>query len=92
MSFMRAMHRCKAPGCVARVARRHLFCIAHYALVPGWLQQRLSHARDYGIAWKCHPTQEYVDLRDMAVRMVTNELARRHRRAPGEQLPLLPAT
>jgi len=90
--FLRAMRKCPTPGCVSRIPRSHLFCHEHYSLVPSWLQQKLRHARDYGLAWKCHPTQEYIDLRDMAVRMVVNELVRRYAKPRGEQLPLLPAT
>lgn len=90
--FLRAMHKCPLQSCVSRIPRSHLFCHEHYALVPHWLQQKLHHARDYGLAWKCHPTQEYIDLRDLAVRMVVNELARRYSRPRGTQLPLLPAS
>lgn len=92
MSRLFGAHKCAVAGCAARIPRLMVLCYEHYSLVPSGLQQQLLAARDYGLAWKCHPTQEYIDLRDRAVKVATREAARKFGRPQGEQLPLLPAT
>lgn len=59
-------------------------------MVPGWLQQKITEQRHYGIAWKCHPTQEFLDLRSQAVALVNRLSAERYSKPDGEQLPLIP--
>jgi hypothetical protein len=85
-------HRCAISGCKSMVARRHFLCTDHYALVPGWLRTKLNEAFQFGIAWKCHPTQDWLDLRSQAIRYVLARAAEKHGRPQGEQLPLISST
>ncbi len=62
-------------------------------MIPTWLQQRLTEQLHYGIAWKCHPTQEFLDLRSQAIQIVADKSAKKYARpGPNPQLPLLPTT
>jgi hypothetical protein len=74
------------------IARRHFLCTAHYGLVPKWLQMKVAEQQQYGIAWKCHPTQEFLELRTQAIQLALREAQRKYSRPNGEQLPLLPAS
>lgn len=76
-----------------RIPHHYIACNEHYALVPRWLQGRLSDQRQYGIAWKCHPTQDFLDLRSQAIQTINARLADKYSR-PGSdpQLSLLPST
>jgi hypothetical protein len=85
-------HCCAIKGCQQQIARRHFVCSDHYALVPRWLQQRIAEQVNYGIAWKCHPTQEYIDLRSQAIKLVVEASREKYSRPTEQQLPLLPAT
>ena len=84
-------HPCALKGCPHQIARRHFLCSDHYALVPKWLQVKLAEQLQYGIAWKCHPTQEYLDLRSQALKAVLQALRARYAKPSGEQMPLIPA-
>jgi hypothetical protein len=85
-----ATHRCAVKGCPHVLARRHFVCADHYAMVPKWLQTKIAEQLRYGIAWKCHPTQEYLDLRSQAVAWVIRKSAEKYAApTPDPQLPLL---
>jgi hypothetical protein len=79
-------------GCGVMVARRHFLCGDHYAMVPKWLQVKLAQALAYGIAWKCHPTQDYIDLRSQAIQLARRALDEKYSRPSAAQIPLLPST
>lgn len=83
------LHRCPAHGCSRMIPWRHVCCSDHWALAPRWLQVKVNEQRDYGLAWKCHPTQEFIGLRDQLVALVNRESARKFARPQGTQLPLL---
>lgn len=86
-------HRCSIKGCTHKIPRRHFLCTDHYALVPKWLQLKLHEQLQYGIAWKCHPTQQWLDLRSQAMQLVMRTAIEKYSKpADGPQLPLLPAT
>lgn len=84
------VHRCPARGCEELIPRAHCLCAKDFALLPGWLRARLSETKNYGIAWKCHPTQEYLDARSQAIAFVNTQRERAEQRAAA-QLPLIPA-
>lgn len=87
-----ATHPCGIKGCPHQIARRHFLCTDHYGLVPKWLQVKLAEQLQYGIAWKCHPTQEYLDLRSQAIQLVLKIAREKYAKPSGTQLPLLSAT
>jgi hypothetical protein len=80
-----ALRKCAAASCCMRIQRRHLFCSDDWNLVPRGLQTRLVEQLQYGIAWKCHPTEGYVKARDAAIAHVNTE---RERRFARPELPL----
>lgn len=88
--FMGGLHKCAVAGCSMRIPRKHFMCSAHYESLPAWLTRKLQDERSYGEAWKCHPTQKYLELRDQAVKTALAEHARRYAKPAGLQLPLLP--
>lgn len=76
-----------------RIPNRHVACSDHWAMVPKWLQVQLIEQLHYGIAWKCHPTQQYIELRTKAIHLVNEASAKRFAKPePDPQLPLLPST
>ncbi len=87
-----ATHPCAFKGCPHQVPRRHFLCTDHYALVPKWLQVKVSEQLHYGIAWKCHPTQEYLDFRSQAIQAAIAAAKERYSKPhPSPQLPLIDA-
>ena len=38
--------------------------------MPKWLQIKLAEQLHYGMAWKCHPTQQWLDYRSLAISSV----------------------
>ena len=81
-------HMCPMHGCVHVIPRSHIACSAHWAMVPKWLQLKITEQLHYGIAWKCHPTQEYLDLRSQAVKIVNHASSERYAKPTGAQIPL----
>lgn len=57
-------------------------------MVPKWLQVKLAEQLEYGMAWKCHPTQEWLDLRAQAIRIVLQTAREKFSRPTAEQLQL----
>jgi hypothetical protein len=82
-------HRCPIVGCEQVLPKRMVLCLDDWQLVPRYLQARLIEQQQYGIAWKCHPTDQFLDARREALRIVNEERARRHSRP---QLPLFSPT
>lgn len=73
------------------IPRAHCVCADDFALLPSGLRARLSQAKNYGIDWKCHPTQEYLDVRSQVIAYVNRRRAAESRRDDDpEQLSLLP--
>lgn len=87
-----SMHKCSIPGCRHTVPRRFFACTEHYAMVPKWLQLKLNEQMEYGRAWKCHPTQQYLELRSQAIDIVQRAAKEKYSPPEGAQLPLLPAS
>jgi hypothetical protein len=61
-------------------------------MVPKGLQVQIFEQRNYGYAWKCHPTQQYIELRSRALTIVNNACAEKYARPQGTQLPLIPTS
>jgi hypothetical protein len=90
--FLGGMHKCAVLSCRCQIQRGMTFCDQHYGLLPAWLQRKLRDERAYGVAWKCHPTDKFLELRAQAITLATREAARRHGKPDATQLPLLPAS
>ena len=84
------VHKCAVPGCRARIPHLMVLCLDHFGMVPSGFRQKLLAARDYGLQWRCHPTQDYLALRDQAIQIATREAARRCEEPRAQQLPLIP--
>jgi hypothetical protein len=90
---MWGFHRCPCAGCEKIVPRLHTACSDCWRLVPKWLQQKIVEERQYGTAWKCHPTDDFLKLRTQLVEIVNRTRQERHARPePSPQLSLLPTT
>lgn len=83
-----ATHRCPAAGCEQMIPRSHVLCSDHYAMVPAGFRVRLTEAREYGIAWKCHPTQQFLDLRSQVIQLVDRLCAQKYAKPQGTQTSL----
>lgn len=87
------LRRCSIRSCGTLIHRRHIVCARCWLLAPKWSQQKVTEQLNYGRAYHCHPTQEYLEARVELVRVVTAKREERYAKpAPNPQLPLLPAT
>jgi hypothetical protein len=69
-----------------------VLCLDHFGMVPSGFRQKLLAARDYGLQSRCHPTQDYLALRDQTIQIATRAAAREYAKPQGQQLPLLPSS
>lgn len=53
------MTQCKF--CRAPISLKHLYCAPHWHALPDYLRRELVKAWSYGLAWKCHPTQDFLE-------------------------------
>jgi hypothetical protein len=86
------IHRCPVKGCVAMIPRLHVACSQCWPLAPKWLQQQITEQLRYGIANRCHPTDDFLKARSQVIEAVNRALSERYRKPAGQQLPLLSTT
>lgn len=70
MAHRAKTHRCMIGSCPAQISIKHLACREHWLKIPPRLQDNLIGAWKYGLQFRCHPTQAFIDARDQACRYI----------------------
>lgn len=71
------LHLCFAPECNKDIPLDKLLCFHHWKATPQPLRDDLMSAWKYGLQWRCHPTQNYLDARDAIARHLREAAAKR---------------